>query len=601
MVSPVRPKVRTTRRRRMSRLVNLLSLALVVGGIMAAATPWRISRATVDNAFSDSLTRNAGLRAVAAGPVSFKLLPRPRLQARQVSVAAADGAILLDVPLLKAELDIPSLLRGVWRMSSATLVGPTFSVDLDRLAVRPPPKPTAGVMPVSLRLRSGLLKTHSASGFADLLATGIDASASWAADGQDLVVSGTATLRGATAQFAGSLQHPELSFTPAGSSASLQIDSPLFNLSADGMVSGGTQEQFVGRASLGTASLPKLLRTMDGFPVSLASKRAQVTGDLVAKPHELSLSNAQLRLDKARFEGTLAWRRDGGRGLVDGTLATDLLDFDALAGDKLDGPEASGLYRTPLTASPFGTDIDMRVSATKARIGRLTLEDAAFAALARGNRLELTLDEAGAFGGVVKARAIATVGPEGIDAHADVSSKQVDLGLMFEGLSGHERFDGAMTGHAALDGHGASFRDVVADLKGDGQIGIDGARLPGLSLAQALKRLSRRLPIDPDRRGASTSFDRAQWDLVIRDGVVRIPDGKLTTPGVTLAFGAETGLPDGRVDVRAVAAQTDAAGARLPEGSSMPLDLRGFWAGPLTLVARGGAMPSLADGFAAGR
>lgn len=589
----------------MSRLVKLVALVLVVGGLAAAAKPWRVPHRLVEDAVSGGFARGAGAHAIVAGSVSFKLLPRPRVQATDVSLEAEDGAILLDAPVLKAELDIPSLLRGAWQLSSATLVEPTLSVDLDRLAVRAPGEAAAGQAPLTLRLRSGLLRTHSATGIADLLATGIDASATWSGDGEDLVVSGTATLRGTTAQFAGTLQHPALSLTPAGSSASLQVASPLFEVSAEGVLSGGTQEQFAGRASLSTASLPTLMSRMDGFPVALASKRAQITGDLVAKPHDLSLSNAQLRLDKARFEGTLAWRRDGGRGLVAGTLATDLLDFDALAGDRLETRKVEGLYRTPLTASPFSTDIDMRVSATMARFGRVTLDDAAFAALARGNRIELTLDEAGTYGGVVKARAIATVGPDGIDAHADLASKHLDLGLISEGLSSHGRVGGAMTAHAALDGRGASLRDVVADLKGDGRIEVEGARLAGLSLAQALRRLSRRLPFDVDRRGMSTTFDRAQWDLTIRDGVVRIPDGKLTAPGVALAFGAESGLPDGRLDVHAVAAQTDAAGAPLPDGQSMPLDLRGFWAGPLTLVGHGAGLPSLAlplvDGIAAGR
>ncbi len=590
----------------MARLVKLMALALVAGGLAAAAAPWRIPRATVAGAFAGSLAGDAGLSAVVAGPVTVKLLPRPRLQATQVSVSAEGGAILLDAPLLKADLDIPSLLRGAWRMSSATLVEPTLTVDLDRLAVRAPrdATPSRGA-PAMLRLRSGLLRTRSATGFPDLLATGIDASAAWSGDGEDLVVSGVATLRGVTAQFAGALQHPGLSLTPSGSSTSLQVVSPLFELSAEGVLSGGTQEQFAGRASLATASLPRLMRRLDGFPVSLASKRALISGDLVAKPHDLSLSNAVLHLDKARFEGTLAWRRDGGRGLVAGTLATDLLDLDALAGDSLDAAKLDGLYRRPLTASPFGTDIDMRVSATAARLGRVTLEDAAFAALVRGDRLELSLDEAGAYGGLVKARAIATLGPAGIDAHADLSSKHLDLGLLSEGLSGHERVGGAMTAHAALDGHGASLRDVVADLAGDGQVGVEGGRLAGLSLAQALRRLGRRAPLDAERRGTPTTFDKARWDVSIRDGVVRIPEGKLTAPGVALAFGAETGLPDGRVDLHAVAAQTDGAGAPLRDGQSMPFDMRGFWAGPLTLVGRGAGLPALAlplvDGLAAGR
>lgn len=594
----------------MTGLAKLTVLVLAAAALGAAAAPWRVPRATVAEAFAGGIARGAGLRAAAAGRVTFKLLPRPRLQAADLTVSAEDGAVLVDAPLLKAELDISSLLRGRWRLDSATLVEPTLTVDVDRLAARAPSAALAPRgAPALLRLRSGLLKTRSSAGFADLLATGIDATASWSGDGDDLVVAGSAVLRGTTAQFTAALQRPALSFTPAGSAASLQVSSPLFDVSAEGVLSGGSQEQFAGRASLATASLPRLLRALGGalgaMPASTGAKRLAVSGDLVARPRDLSLSNAQLRLDRARFEGTLAWRQENGRGLLAGTLATDMLDLGALAGDGLDAPEVGDLYAQRLTASPFGTDVDMRISATAARLGRVTLEDAAFAALVRGDRLELTLDEAGAYGGVTKARALLTLGPDGIDAHAELSAKHVDLDLMSRALSGRARVGGAMTARAALDGHGASLREVVAGLAGDGDVGVEGGRVAGLSLAPLLRRAGRRGAPDGDRRGPPTLFDPAHWVVEVRRGVVRIPDGRLTAPGVALAFGAETALADGRVDLHAVAARADGAGAPAGGGPTMPFDLRGFWSGPLTLDGGPGGPPSAAlpldDGVAAGR
>ena len=236
---------------------------------------------------------------------------------------------------------------------------------------------------------------------------------------------------------------------------------------------------------------------------------------------------------------------------------------------------------------------------------RVTLGDAAVAALVRGDRLELTLDEAQAYGGVVKARVLATLSPDGVDAHADVTAQRLDLAGLSEALSGRERVGGALSGHAALDGHGESLHAVVGRIFGSGQVEIEGGRLAGLSLAQALKRLGRRLPLDGDRGATPTTFDKAVWELAIRDGVIRIPDGRLTAPGVAMAFGAETALPDGRIDVHAVAAQTDRRGQPLPDGQSMPFDMRGSWAGPLVLVGHGGSLPALTlpmfDGLSAER
>ena len=142
----------------MTRLVGPLAAFLLAAGLVAAATPWRIPRAAVAEAMDAGLV---GVRASLAGPATIKLLPRPRIQATQLSVAAENGAVALDAPLLKAELDIPSLLRGRWRITSATLVEPTATVDLDRLP-RPAPSPGGSGAAVQLRIRSGVLRTRSA-------------------------------------------------------------------------------------------------------------------------------------------------------------------------------------------------------------------------------------------------------------------------------------------------------------------------------------------------------------------------------------------------------------------------------------------------------
>ena len=588
----------------MTRLAWALAAILLAAGLVAAAMPWRVPRAAVAEALDAGLARGLGLHAVLAGPATIKLLPRPRIQATQITVAADDGSVMLDVPLLKADLDIPGLLAGVWRLSSATLVEPTATIDLDVVSGRVPRGGSDGP-PLQLKMRSGVLRLLSSTSVGDLLATGIDASVNWPGNGDALVISGAATARGTVARFTANVLHPWLGLTPEGSSASVQVESQLFSFGADGVVSGGAQQRFAGRASLTTASLPRLLRTLDGIPLAVGARRAQISGDLVAKPHDVSLSNAQVKLDHARFEGTLAWRRDAGRSLVAGTLATDLLDIDALFGDGIDRKAFDALYREPLQASPFGTDIDVRVSATAARVDRVTVADAAAAVLVRGNRLELTLDEAQAYGGLVKARAIATFGPEGVEAHADLTAKRLDLGDLSEGLSGRERVGGILSGRTELDGRGASLREVVARLGGFGKVEIDGGRLSGLSLAQALRRLGRRLPLEADRRGTPTTFDKALWDVIVKDGVVRIPDGRLTAPGVAMSFGAETDLPDGRIDVHAVAAQTDGSGAPLRDGQSMPFDMRGSWAGPLVLVGRAQGLPAMAlplfDGLSVAR
>lgn len=577
----------------MPSLPRLFALGLLCASLAAAVVPWRVGSADLTAEIDAELGRAFGLDATLSGPVTFKLLPRPRIHATGLSIKGRDGSVLVDAPVVKAEFDIPSLLVGHWRLSSATLVEPTVTLDADRLVAGGAAPGAVGRGPaLQVRLRSGVVRVRSSTAYADLLATAVDASARWSSAGDDLVLSGTANVRGTSASFAGEVRTDASDETPGSSRASLQVDSPLFTLLADGDLTTGGAPRFAGRLSLATPDVARLLRSVEVGASTGGVRRAAISGDLVADPRGASMSNTSLKLDRMRLDGTLAWRRDRGRGIVAGTLATDLLDVDALLGGGPDRGGLADLYRRRLDPADFATDVDLRVSSATTRFGRVTLTDAAVAALARDGRLELSLDEAAAYGGTVKARAVASLGRDGVEAHADVSATRLDLAGLSDALSGHEHVAGAVSGHAELDGHGASLGDLVGHLGGGGDITVEGARLSGLSLAQALGRVGRRLPFD--RRGTPTTFDRAQWRLSVRDGVVSIPDGRLTAPGVAMRFGAETGLPDGNIAVRAVAEPTDAGGAPLRDGPRLPFDLRGRWDGPLVLVGHAGAgLPAL--------
>ena len=568
-------------------------------GLAAAAWPWELASPMFRTAITTTIEHATGSTATVSGPITLKLLPRPRLQVNDLSLVRTDGAVMLDAPVVKAEFDIPSLFRGAWHLSSATLVTPTVSLNLDRMAAAYRKAPSsfgdsASAWPVRLHLRGALLRTLSSNAAADLVVTEIDATASLPERDEAFEISGTANLRGTTGQFAGRIERPVKVLDPEGSTTSLQIDSPLFTFLATGLLSGGAQEQFSGHLAASTPALPHLLRALDGFPVALGTHRAQISGDLVARPHDLSLSNVQLKLDKGRFEGTLAFRRASGRDLVQGTLATDMLDVDALIGDAANRHDMAAYYRKPLDRSSFRTDIDMRVSALESRVGRLHLAETAFAALLRDGRLEISIDEARGYGGTLKARAIANVDRNGADAQADVTLSRVDLGQLSEALSGQERVSGEITGTADLAGRGASLHDIVAMLDGKGQVSIEHGRLVGLSLGQTLRRLGRKLPPDGQWQGQPTAFDKAVWTFGVERGVLNIPEGKLTAPGLQMSFASRTDLPEGRTDVHAVAAQTDADGAPLQGGSRMPFEMSGSWDRPMMLIQNAGhGLPSL--------
>ena len=578
---------------------TLLALAATLALLAAAIVPWRVDRVAVGQIVGTQVAGLLGLDVEIAGPVTLKLLPRPRLQIRRLSATGSDGAILVDAPEVKAELDIAGLLHGSWRLASATLVEPTVTVDLDR--VRDPTRlgdtrtdENSGP-PLQLRMRSGVLRTVSADPAADLVLTDVDAAVTWPVAGGDFATSGTVAWRGAPARFAARIEHLSELHAPAGSAASLQVNSPTLTLSADGVLSGSPNRRFAGHVSALVPSLPKLLDMPPAGPDRIGSGRIQLAGDVVASARGLSFSDATFRMNHGRFEGTLAIRRDDVHTMVEGTLATDLLDVDSLlASDTSEGSLAS-LYGRPLVADAFAADVDLRVSASKTRLGRLTLDDAALALLLRDGRLEVTLDDAGLCGGRVKGRAVARLGRDEAVAHVEATTTKVDVALLSSALGGDGQVGGSLSGEAALEGTGRNLREMVAALGGHGQVTVDKGRLVGLSLGRALTRFGARMPIEGLHGDRPTIFDKAIWNFSVENGVLKIPDGKLTAPGVAMSFSGETRLPDGRVDIAGTAVETDAGGVLLSGSPRLPFTMRGAWDGSLVLIghAGGSGLPSL--------
>ena len=399
----------------------------------------------------------------------------------------------------------------------------------------------------------------------------------------------------AVGRFTARLEHSRAVLNGGDSAAFVQLTSGIESFSAEGELSGGTQPRFSGRVALSSNALPQLFEALSLPAPWLNVQRASLTGDAVAKFGDVSLSGSTLRLDDTTLEGTLGLHNDGGQTLVEGTLATDYLDMSRLADRELNPQRAEILYHRELNADLLRTNIDLRLSASVARWGTVDVRDAAFAALSHDGRIEITLDEASAFNGTVKARAVASVGPVGMEAHAEASASSVDLGPLSAALFGQERATGALTGKIEVEGKGRSLSDIVQSSAGEGKVSLQSGNLVGISVAQALKRFTRKLPWSGDQTAQITTFDTASTAIRVARGVVEFVDGQVTGPGIQMSFGGHSDLPQGKIDILAFAAQTDAAGSVVSGGARLPFEMRGTWGEPLLLVehARGLAFPAL--------
>ena len=571
-------------------------LGIGAGGVcvVLAMVPWTLRGAAWQSEIVSYVGRVSGLDLRVHGRFTLKLLPRPRVQMTDVSVVDPGRALRLDAPALYGDLDIAALSRGEWRLASATFADPTITMDVDKdplanliAGVEGSESAKAASPAFRMAIRSGVVRLRSRSPNFDTLFTDVNITADQApsADGS-LSISGGAVWHAVLGQFTARIGRPRTLLQGGVSSAFLQMTSPVASFSAVGDLTGGTQRQFAGHVSLISGTLPRLLAALNMGPSWIKVQKVSLAGDALARLGDVSLSSSTLRLDDNAFEGTLGFHGDGNHSLVEGTLATNDLDLGSLSDREVDARSARAFLRKPIDTNLISTNVDLRVSASRAHFGKTEIKDAALAAFARDGRVEVTLDEAAVFDGIVKARAVASLGPRGVEAHADVSLSDVDLGPLSTAIVGHDRLTGRLHGKLAVDGRGAALTDIVQSLSGDGQVTMENGTFMGVSVTQALKRFTRHLPMSSDPAGQITAFESASAAIRIEQGVAKLVDGKVKGPGMQLSFGGRTDLPHGKLDITAVAAQTDASGSLIPDGPSLPLEMRGSWGEPLTLIER---------------
>ncbi len=277
---------------------------------------------------ASSITRATGLEARLTGPITLKLLPLPRVRIGGVSIAATDGAMQLDAPVLYGDLDLDALMHGHWRLATATITDPVITIDVDR---EPDRAALAAVDRTGFRLqlRSGVLRLLSQQPTADTLVTDLNLTAEQGNASEGSVsLSGSAVWHGAFSQFAVRVADPRGVLDGGTSPAFAQVTSAIGAASAVGELTGGAQPQFTGRFSASTGALPRLLAAMGIEASWLEVSKATLSGDAIARVGDVSLSGSEVHLDEMEFEGTLGYHHDGSRSLIEGTLATGVLDAD---------------------------------------------------------------------------------------------------------------------------------------------------------------------------------------------------------------------------------------------------------------------------------
>lgn len=565
---------------RVRLLMTLAVIALLVCALGAGFAPWTVADAGLRDRILQGIERASGLRITSAGTLAIRLLPRPGVEVRTLALRGADGAVALEADGLTGRLGLSWLWDGEPNLQAVALDSPTIALDLDRL------QPTLDALfsqglaspllrlfhTAGLQLRSGVIRLRSTDRRRDVLFTEVNAALVWPVDDAEANLSGSATWRGIPGEFVADVDRPGDLRAGGEALASVHLKSPVLAFDAEGTLVGAGDRQAAGKLAASTPDLQNFLRVI-GAPAPEVSgvQAAKLTGNATLAGSVLSLDEAALQLDSMTFEGALAIRRLHNRDSLAGTLATDHIDLDCFLSALPAFLDPGGGWngdRLDTRAIAFD-DIDLRVSTSSASFGSFKTEDGSLLLQSGDGRLEASIAEARAYGGLLKGRVVAALDGETTGLRAEATLSRLDLASLLKDVPGDFTGAGSVTGHLSLESRGTSPAALVRGLRGRGQVSVRDGEV-GTALLATLVRAAPSASASALPLAAGTArFDTAAVSATVQDGSATLADSWIAWSAGRAALSGTASLPDQTIDITA---SVDA-----PEGAVAAYALKGPW------------------------
>ncbi len=556
------------------RTLSALGLGCVAAGLIAACLPWTVEAPGVARFVGRGLEESWGVTLSTGGPAEIVLLPLPRITFSDVRLWAGkdegkmSGAVLAEGGRLALQLDTAALLTGRVSVESLSLDGAEIHLpegDDDTRWSGAAARLAGGLAQNGAHPRRLVLTRATVTGRdprdgSRQTARDVELTVAWRAS---LALSGALTWNGARARFALSELQPRALFAGQTSPFSANLAWPAGSLAAEG--SGSLGEDGLKATGSGALRIRSLAQTLawTGGDIALAplAEDLAVDGTFEAASREIQFPRVKVTTGGNVLEGAGSADFGPGRTAVQATLAADSLNLSPLLAGLLrltgfDGSadpqawRAQSLALAPLTSG----DLDLRISASNARIGPLPITDLACGVMVRESGIEASLGRAALRGGTAKGR-IVLVSDE--DDHATTRVKAqgqvegIDLGALMEDLGATPWVQGATRGSLVLEGSGRDAGSLAASVTGRLALRSEDGVITGLDLADTLQRSGASAHGTTARHNARTPYEHAALSLLFSDGVGEVVEGSVAARGVTASLSGRLDLARRRVEARA--------------------------------------------------
>ncbi len=611
---PTAPLARALSGRRLL-LGSAIALCAMIGAAAALAS-WLYSPAATLAAVTRQINDATGLYVAARGGPRLSLTPRPQLVMTGVAFADRNKALRIEADELRGNLRLLPLLAGRLKLDSLTVTRPRAQVDLDQASIDAPGAATraAAAQPGSVAAQKAddypLGVVHVVDGALRLRREGIDyaadhitATLDWRRIGENALLTSALDWRGERLQLVLWAARPGTFLRGDASVVTARVDGESMRLEAQGIAQLGANARYSGRVAGSAASAREALALFDvaaPFPGPFGD--AEFSAQATITPRDAAFRDLRVLVDGNAFDGELTLREEDGRPYVCTTLKSDFVALKPLLADAppLAGPDGSWSQKPLDPPDLTGADVDVKIAARHARLGRLTLDGVSMTAALRGGALDLSLVEAEAYHGRLKARASFKTDGRDLVVHAAAQTAGVDARALLWDAFGKEALGGALDSNATLDAHGESVAEMVRGLNGRATLTLTDGEIAGVDFDRALRRLEKRpLASAQDIRSGSSPLTKAGATLLVENGVAMLENGIANGPGFTLNFAGTANLAERSLAIKAAAREADGMGKPRDKGLQIAFDVAGAWdelkiaPDPKTFIRRSGAAAPL--------
>lgn len=617
MASVPRPTGGGERYRRARILRWAVAGAVTFIGAAAALAPWLYSPAAAKSVLYAQLQDATGLYVAARGYPRLALTPRPHVTLDDVVFADHNGALVIEAEQLHCALRLLPLLSGRLDVDGVALVRPRARIDLDRKIDAP------GAAMRAAAAKPGGQEAHKTDNFrlgaltvtdgalrvrrdgADYAADKIEGALDWRRIGEPAALTGVFDWRGERLQLIVWIARPGAFLRGDPSVATARLDGESLRLEAQGVTQTLPNAHYAGRVAGSFASVREALRLLNmDVPLPGPFGNAQFVAQATTlSGSEAALKDLHISVDGNAFDGELTVRDEDGRPNVSATLKSGFVALKPMFADAPALVAADGQWsREPLEPPDLsGADVDLQLTAAHARLGRLTIDDAAVSATLRDGALDLSLVESQAYRGRLKARVSLKAGVDGaLAVHATAQTFGVDARALLWDAFGKQAIGGALTSSVTLDATGGTIAELTKSLGGRATFTLKDGEIAGVDFERALRRLEKRpLSSAQDIRSGSSTIDHANATLRMENGAGAFDDALAYGPGFALTLSGTTNLAERSLALKAAAREADAAGKPREKGLQIAFDLVGSWddltlaPDPQAFIRRSGAAAPL--------